>query len=190
MKRRAFTLVEIMVALVVTGLVVSLAYATVQAGLDTAERLTIVQAGEEREAVARTLLATALRHALPGTIGGQPIFVLRDQPDGDELTFRTRGIAAPYGATASWDVALRSSDDGVIITGIATNDTNKSYAARLPRVRRIDVRVMGRDARDGWLTTWDFFDRSPVAVSIAFIDKQGRQIGVPLIARVGLEGNR
>jgi prepilin-type N-terminal cleavage/methylation domain-containing protein len=34
-KHRAFTLIEVTVAIVVTGLVVSIAYAALQAGLDT-----------------------------------------------------------------------------------------------------------------------------------------------------------
>ena len=46
MKRNAFTLVEVMVALVVTGLVVSIAYASVQAGLDTSERMTAASRDE------------------------------------------------------------------------------------------------------------------------------------------------
>jgi prepilin-type N-terminal cleavage/methylation domain-containing protein len=189
-KRNAFTLVEVMVALVVTGLVVSIAYASVQAGLETSERITVARTGEEREIVARALLARAIRHAVPGAIGGQPVFILRDQPSGDELTFRTRGVSEPFGASGLWEVALLPDQDGVRLTGVAVDNSNASFTTLLPRVRRIDVRVLGRDVRDGWFESWPYAERSPVAVTIAFLDVNGQSIGTQLVSRVGLEGNR
>ena len=189
MKRNAFTLVEVMVALVVTGLVVSIAYASVQAGLETSDRMAIARTGGERERVTRVLLSRAIRHAIPGAIGGQPVFILRDQPSGDELTFRTRGVSEPLGATGAWEVALLPDQDGVRLTGIAVGNPSATFSTLLPRVRRVDVRVLGRDVRDGWFEDWPFVDRSPVAVTIVFIDGNGRPIGTPLVSRVGLEGN-
>jgi prepilin-type N-terminal cleavage/methylation domain-containing protein len=187
--RRAFTLVEVMVALVITGLVVSMAYASVQAGLDTAERLTLAQQGEEREVVARTLLTRALRHALPGTLGGQPVFVLRDQPNGDALAFQTRGVVEPHGASSVWEVSLEPNLQGLRLSGRITDGSGASFSALLRRVRRVDVRVRGRDARDGWFHVWNFPDRSPVAVAITFFDARGQQLGASVTSRIGLEGN-
>ena len=187
--RRAFTLVEVMVALVITGLVVSIAYASVQAGFETSDRLAAAQSGIERETVARAMLLRAIRHAVPGTIGGQPVFVLRNQPLGDELAFRTRGIAEPNGASEIWDVELTADSGGTRFTGRASDDPSRTFSSLLPRVQRIDVHVRGRDFRDGWFDDWPFVDRSPVAVTITFLDAGGKPIGAPLIARVGLEGN-
>lgn len=189
MRRAAFTLVEVLVALVVTGLVVSLAYASLQAGLETSDRLAKVQEGAEREMVARALLSRAIRHAVPGTIGGEPVFVLRNEPGGDELVFRTRGVAEPLGASNVWEVALLPERDGVRFAGRAASDPGQSFSALLPRVQRIDVRVRGRDYRDGWFEEWSAPDRSPVAVTIAFLDATGHPLGAPLVARIGLEGN-
>ena len=189
MKRNAFTLVEVMVALVVTGLVVSIAYASVQAGLETSDRMTSARTGEERERVVRSLLSRAIRHAVPGAIGGQPVFTLRDQPSGDELIFRTRGVSEPLGASGIWEVALLPDQDGMRLTGVAVSDSGATFTTLLPRVRRVEIRVLGRDVRDGWFEDWPFVDRSPVAVTIAFLDLIGRPIGTPLVSRVGLEGN-
>ena len=193
MRRNAFTLIEVMVAIVVTGVVVSLAYATMQAGFETSDRLALAQSGDEREIVARSILSRALRHAVPGTIGGSLVFVLRDQSEGttlgDELRFRTRGVSEPLGASEVWEVSLVPSSEGVHLAAYAVDDTLRSLSAVLPRVRSIDVRVRGRDFRDGWLETWSVPDRSPVAVSIAFLSADNRMIGAPLVARVGLEGN-
>jgi prepilin-type N-terminal cleavage/methylation domain-containing protein len=188
-RRKGFTLIEVMVALVVTGLVVSIAYASVQAGLETTDRLAAAQSGTERELVARTMLSRAIRHALPGAIGGQPVFQLRDGPLGDELAFRTRGVAEPNGASEVWEVGLIPDADGVHFTGHAADDPSRSFTALLPRVQRVDVRVRSRDSRDGWFEDWPFVDRSPVAVTIVFLDARGSALGAPLVARVGLEGN-
>jgi prepilin-type N-terminal cleavage/methylation domain-containing protein len=187
--RRGFTLIEVIVALVVTGLVVSLAYATMQAGLDTSDRLESAQQVDEREGVARALLSRALRHAAPGTIGGSPVFVLLDQPRGDELRFLTRGVSEPLGASELWELSLTSSEGGIRLSGRSTENPSRSFQSTIPRVRAIDVLVRGRDFREAWLQTWLAQDRSPVAVSIEFLDGTGRTVGAPLRARVGLEGN-
>jgi prepilin-type N-terminal cleavage/methylation domain-containing protein len=188
-RRRAFTLIEVMVALVVTGLVVSMAYATMQAGLDTSDRLAVARDGDEREIVARNLLTQALRHAVPGTIGGAPVFVLRDQPQGDELQFLTRGVSEPLGVSELWEISIQQTSDGTRITGRDPGNPARSFASTLRRVASLNVRVRGRDFRDGWLESWNATDRSPVAVSIEFMDAGGRRVGAPLLARVGLEGN-
>lgn len=190
MRPRAFTLIEVMVALVISGLVISLAYATMQAGFETSDRLATAQGGAEREVVARAMITRAIRHAVGGTIGGQPVFVLRNQSGNDGLIFRTRGVAEPNGASAVWEVSLTSDGEKVHVSGHAANDPEQSFSAALPRVRGLDIHVLGRDARDGWFEDWPFVDRSPVAVSIAFLDSNGRIIDAPLVARVGLEGNR
>ena len=189
MRRRAFTLIEVMVALVVTGLVGSLAYATMQAGLDTSDRIDAAQRVDERETVARDLLARALRHAAPGSIGGTPVFVLLDQPQGDELRFLTRGVSEPLGATELWEVSLVPNEAGLLLTGRTIGEPSRTFSSVVPRVRGVNVLIRGRDFREGWLETWLAPERSPVAVSIQFLDRDGRRVGAPLMARVGLEGN-
>lgn len=186
--RRAFTLLEIMVAVVVTGLVVSMAYATVQAGFDTEDRLALSRELDEREAVARAVLSGALRHALSGTLGGEPVFVLRDGTS-DALVFRSRGVMEPLGATGTWEISLDATDHGLRLAGTPLDGGGAPFVSVLPRVRGLDVRVRGRDARDGWLESWPVADRSPVAARLLLLDASGRAIGAPIVARIGLEGN-
>jgi hypothetical protein len=73
------------------------------------------------------------------------------------------------------------------LTARAVDGSGSSFSATLPRVHAIDVRVRGRDPRDGWLETWLAADRSPVAVSIAFLGADGRAFGAAMVARIGLE---
>ena len=110
-RRRGFTLIEVVIALVITGLVVTLAYAAVQGGLDTRDRL--ARQREQREALVtvRAMIRDALRHALPGVPGGPEVFSLvsRATPAGlasDSVTFLTRGVAAPYGTSVAWRVTV------------------------------------------------------------------------------------
>lgn len=186
MRRHGFTLLEVMVALVVTGLVVSMAWAAAQAGLDTEGHLARVRDHEERELVARTMLAGAFRHAVPGTIGGAPVFVLRDGPS-DELTFQTRGVTEPLGASGRWEVTLLAMDAGLLVAGRPMEGDGAAFSVTLPRARAVNVHVRGRDARDGWLESWPAPDRSPAAVRVQFLDDGGRAVGAPLLARVGRE---
>lgn len=188
MKRKAFTLVEVMVALVVTSMVVTMAYASMQAGLDTADRIDVAQSGEERETVARSILSRALRHAVPGGIGGEPVFILKEVGNSDELRFRTRGVSEPLGASEIWEITLTPSGEGVRLSGFAVDAPETTIHALLPRIAAIDVRVRGRDFRDGWFETWPAPDRSPVVVSIRFLDRQRRTVGSDLTTRVGFEG--
>jgi prepilin-type N-terminal cleavage/methylation domain-containing protein len=191
--RRAFTLIEIMVALVVTGLVVSLAYAAAQSGFDTEGRLTRARDGAESEAVARTLIADALRHALPGLRGGSPVFAISDVRDAkgnvsEGLRFLTRGLVPPLGTSAPWEMTLSPGPEGLAIRARPLEEARTSgISALLPNVKRIDVRVRSRDQRTGWLAAWTDMDVSPTAVSIAFLDSAGRPVGPPLIVRIGME---
>jgi hypothetical protein len=183
-----------MVALIVTGLVVSLAYAAALAGFDTDERLGRARDGAESEAIARALIGSALRHALPGVRGGDPVFELSERRiDGrvsDEVRFLTRGVIEPHGAGGVWEMSLSTDAEGLRIAARPLEDDGTlPIAAVLPDVRVLDVQVRGRDARQGWLDAWVSPDRSPVAVSIAWSVADGRAAGAPLTVRIGLEGN-
>jgi prepilin-type N-terminal cleavage/methylation domain-containing protein len=198
MSRRAgFTLVELVIALVVTGLVVSLAYGAAQAGFDTDERLARAREGAESEAVARSIIADAIRHALPGIRGGTRVFELTRAPTADggtssALRFLTRGVVPPFGTSGAWVVGLEPTAGGLAVRARPASSGepgDASIDALLPNVRSIDVRVLSRDSREGWLTSWNDVERSPVAVAITLRDADGRSRGAPLVARIGLEGN-
>lgn len=188
---RGFTLLEIMVALVVTGLAAALAYAAAQAGFDTADRMARVREGAESGAVARSMLGNALRHALPGVRGTGNVFelsVAAGAARSDAIRFQTRGIVEPFGATDPWEVILSPSDSGLRLEARPlVPGTGSPIVATVRDVHGIDVRVRSSDARRGWLEAWGDPERSPSAVSVQFIGRDGRAMGAPLVSRVGLE---
>lgn len=192
MMRRGFTLIEVMLALFVTALVVTMAYGAMQGGLDTGTRLTAVRAGIEERAGAREVLANALRHAVPGVTGGPPVFELTDSlgPDGlphDRLRFLTRGVVPPLGAGDAWAVSVVS-DAHVVLDASTTAPREDGRLRGVFRgARGFDVRVLGAGHAARWMDRWDDPGLSPTAVSITFVGADGLPDGPPLVVRSTME---
>jgi prepilin-type N-terminal cleavage/methylation domain-containing protein len=188
--RCGFTLVEVMVATVVTGLVVSLAYGAAQAGFATDDALRRHRDTDERDAVVRGLVGDALRHAEPGLRGGDTTFVLVDDalPDGtanDVLQWVTRGIVPPYGASAPWLATLRRAGDTLVFDARPRDASGlPPVHAALPGVAGLDVDVLGRGSAASWQPTWREPTLTPDAVRVRWT-----RDGAPtsLVMRTGLE---
>ncbi|MCC6928981.1 MAG: prepilin-type N-terminal cleavage/methylation domain-containing protein [Gemmatimonadaceae bacterium] len=207
--RAAFTLLEVMVALVVSGLVVTLAYATTQAGFDTELRLGEHRDGTERVMAVRALLGDALRHQEEGLRGGDVVFALADRvaDDGsaaDSLAFLSRGIAAPYGTGVAWRVALWRSHDTLRVEARPTemrdagrrdptardayptaSDAAVPLSASLAGVTGVDVQALGRGVTAAWRSQWPEGDVAPDAVALV-VQRAGAP-SLQLLTRRGLE---
>ncbi|MCC6769871.1 MAG: prepilin-type N-terminal cleavage/methylation domain-containing protein [Gemmatimonadaceae bacterium] len=190
--QRGFTLIEVMVSLVITGLVTTLAYAALQAGFDADQRLAAHRAGAGRQAVVRALLADVLRHEVEGVRGGDEVFALIDRvrADGaaaDSLRVTTRGVVAPLGASAPWTVAIWLSADTLRIEGqpLAHESTTPPLSMRLPGVTALDVSALGRGLAAAWMSSWPEADVSPDAFAISMV-RAGTSPS-SLIVRRGLE---
>ncbi|MCU0627100.1 MAG: prepilin-type N-terminal cleavage/methylation domain-containing protein [Gemmatimonadaceae bacterium] len=178
--RRAFTLLEVMIALVVGGVVVLLAYATLQGGTDVQARL--ARAGEDEGTTAqlRTLLGDALRHALPG---GGSMVVVRDARDRvDSFALVTRGVMPPHGASAAWRVALVARDGALRLQATSGEATQPPLLVLAPGAARVDVRFHGAPT-EGWVREWRDSLRLPALVELRFLDDAGRETAAPLVMR-------
>jgi prepilin-type N-terminal cleavage/methylation domain-containing protein len=192
-RRAAFTLIEVMVAIVVTGLVVTLAYGALRAGTDVQDSLERFRRGTESETIARALLTDAVRHALPGARGGAEVFVLENGIDvtgrpSDRLRFLTRGVVSPLGTSAAWDVSIGSDTLGLFIVARSTEDESQRVQARLRDVSGMDVALLPHGFRASWTDRWEDTDRSPVAVHVTFASRAGDRVIAPFVARVGFGG--
>jgi prepilin-type N-terminal cleavage/methylation domain-containing protein len=203
MRRPGFTLIEVMIAVVVTGIVVALAYSTAQAGFDIDRRLARHRAGADAETTMRSMLDDALRHALPGLRGGEAVFSLADRAfatgvPNDSLRFLTRGVLPPLGTSAAWVVTVSVDGDGLSFDARPASvlDEEAPVAAHLAGVRGLDVRALGAGAGTAWRRAWEETDVAPDAVSLTFIRgnaaKSARGAGEApsLVARLGLERRR
>jgi prepilin-type N-terminal cleavage/methylation domain-containing protein len=187
--RRGFTLVEVIVALSVTALVASLAYATVQAGLDTGERIRALRDGPDAEAAVRDLVSRALRHADHGGPGGGAVFVLVPGPlrAGPRLRFVTRGMETTPGASAAWVMSVGADRAGLLVEAFPMDEDRPPLRARLASVRDLVVQVAPAGPGFSWRSDWPTPEDAPALVSLTFVGHDGRPRGAPLVARVGLE---
>ncbi len=190
--RRGFTLVELMIALVISLVVVTLAYGAVQTGLATSERVQGVRDGIQERAAAREVLVDALRHALPGIAGGPAVFELIDSvgADGlphDRLRLVTRGMLPPLGTGEAWVVTL-GGNDAVVIDAVADVPREEGrYHGVFAGARGLDIRVRADAPGAPWREVWDDAGRAPRAAWISFVGADGKPDGTPLVVRLGLE---
>jgi prepilin-type N-terminal cleavage/methylation domain-containing protein len=192
-ERAGFTLIEVMIALVVSGLVASLAYAAAQAGFDTDARVSEYRDGLAREGVVRAILSDALRHQVDGVRGGSAVFMLDDRVDtegrdADSVTFVTRGIVSPMGASARWQLTVWRDGTFLRVAGAPLEDAPGSaqpFAMRLEQVTAFDVRALGRGLAARWSARWADADQAPDAFALRIA--AGGADAEPLVVRRGLE---
>ena len=190
-RHRGFTLVEVLVALIVTGLVVSLAYATLRGGLDIQQRLSVQEANDEALTTVRSMLRDALRHALPGVPGGPETFALQDRvtaagEPADSLAFLSRGVVPPFGTSGAWRVSVCVGEGGLQMTATPVSaGTGVPQRATVPTVTSLDIRAIGRGVLASWTSGWPDAGVAPQAVTLA-LGGAGGSIS-PLVSRLGLE---
>lgn len=190
-RRRGFTLIEVVIALVITGLVVTLAYAAVQGGLDTRDRL--ARQREQREALVtvRAMIRDALRHALPGVPGGPDVFSLVNRVTTrgiatDSVTFLTRGVSTPYGTSTAWRVSVNVDTAGLHFVAVpGSTAAGDMVAAVVPGVTGLDVQATGRGMVSSWTSDWNDPSVAPQGAAFSFSDATGST--PPLVSRLSLE---
>lgn len=191
--RAGFTLIEVMMALVISGLVASLAYAAAQAGFDTDARVSAYRDGRARDGVVRAILSDALRHQVDGVRGGSAVFTLDDRVDtegrdADSVAFVTRGIVSPMGASAPWQLSVWREGTVLRIAGgplADAPDAAPPFAMRVEHVTGFDVRALGRGLAARWSTEWPDADQAPDAFALRIAADGGD--AEPLVVRRGLE---
>lgn len=195
--RSGFTLLELIVSIAVTGIIALLVYASAAAGFDTRDALARHRSGAESELRTRALLVDALRHASDEADPGAPAFEIVDGIDShglpaDQLTFLTRGVASPLGASALWRVTIAATQTGLVLNASpadADSQAGPALVARVDAARGLDVEAMV-SAERVWMGTWPSTQQLPAAARLTLYDATGRPIGAPVVARIGLEAVR
>lgn len=190
-RRPGFTLIELMIALVVTSLIATLAYSVARAGTDTSERLSRHQTGSEAVSIAFQLISDAVRHAETGVRGGTDVFTVTNMvgPNGarsSELTLLTRGLVAPLGSSDLWTLHLIATPAGLMIEASPVSSPETRIRTVLPNVSAFQVRALPRGAGAFWTDDWATPDVAPTAVELTFVTQSAARLLPPLIARVGL----
>jgi prepilin-type N-terminal cleavage/methylation domain-containing protein len=183
--RRGFTLVELMVAIVLTGIVSLIAYGSIQAAIDSSERLATQRHTVESEAMVRTLISDALRHPADSP-DGDPAFALVSVAGnrGNGIQFVSRGVSGSLGAGRLWRVALTPTGQGLELDAISLEGSPAAIRGELPNIFSIDVRVLRAVDDREWQNYWESTQQFPSAVEISFRDSLGRS-GAPLVVQTG-----
>lgn len=183
-RNRGFTLIEVMIALVISSVVVLLSYSTLRAGIDVEERVTEARESAVNMVTLRALLSDALRHATAADRGDPGALQSSVDAGGhlSSLAFTSRGITPPLGGSSAWRVLLSADSAGVSLQASPAASQQVPLSLRASGPVALSVRFLGLDAR-GWQLEWNDPTRLPVAVEVRFLTASGGDYLAPLIAR-------
>src|SRR5262249_52399161 len=134
-----FTLLEIIVAVVLTSLVALIAYGALHVSLGARERLGAAMAVEQRARVTRELLIDVLRNTRTPQRRSDTTFTL----SGDTLTVVAAGGGPPLDADCDWRVTIAPNAGGLMFVAEPVGRTGPARVAfPLPGVTRMEVRVL------------------------------------------------
>ena len=171
-QRAAFTLLEVVVALVITGMVALVAYAALDAGIATRGRIDGPLRAHTDGLAARAMLADAMRHIVEHD--DAEALVADAGNGGDVLTFYSRGLAEPFGASSLWRVQVH----GATIAAAPIDKVAPLLVSELPGVQAIHVSTL---TPDGWHPGPVAHGQSPQAMRVEFEPVAGQTAMAPLI---------
>jgi prepilin-type N-terminal cleavage/methylation domain-containing protein len=173
-----FTLLEVMVAIVLTSLVALMAYASARVSVESAAVIRSGLVSVQSDRAARQVLLDLLHNVRPSRGRGDTSFAL----SGDTLTFTAAG-APPLDPEYDWLVAVRPDEEGLALVARSVGRGPASRrTVRLPRITRWQVRALPPHGRE-WTETWAPGALLPGGVGITFWSGE-RQLGSPLTIRM------
>ena len=193
--RRGFTLLEILVAISVAGIVALLVYGTAAAGHDVEARLRERRRALQTAQAFRSVVQDALRNARPSRQYGDTAFWIDAQRDSrgrpmDRLSFVAAGSLPPLTADADWRVTIEPHADGISITatpvGIAVPARE---VARYSAATALQIRVLEPGSAAEWSERWRFPSLVPPAIELTYWDDHG-PVGRPLLLPLPLGGSQ
>jgi prepilin-type N-terminal cleavage/methylation domain-containing protein len=173
--RSGFTLIEIMVALMLTSLVALMAYAAAHLSLETRARLDEDLGTVQSTRLLREVLQDALRNARAPQRRGDTTFRLA----GGRLTFIAAGAGPPFDSDYDWRITVEADSGGLELVGSPVGRAPAALVAlRVPGVTRCDVRVLAPGDSE-WVSEWPPTTVMPRAIAVTLLH-QDTPIGPPL----------
>jgi prepilin-type N-terminal cleavage/methylation domain-containing protein len=192
---RGFTLLELIVAVVLAGVVALLVYGAAGAAADIQERLWAKRAAIQSSRAMRVAIEDALRNARPALRYGDTVLILEDGTDdagrpADRLSFVTAGTLAPLTADADWTVTIEPTAEGLTLAALPLGFAEpQRVVARLAGVTGLDVRVLPQGPGQSWSTRWTQQTKLPRAVELTYWADTGA-IGSPVRLALPAGGER
>ena len=174
-----FTLLEVIVALVLTGVVVLLGYGAAQVSYDANARLKADLRALQKVRALQELLRTALLGARAPQRLGDPSFALH----AGRLSFVTAGGGPPLDPEYDWLLTIGPGRDGLELSATPVGRAPAAVVTiRVPEVTRWDVRALAPNPPQ-WLEEWPATRAMPRAVTITMWHGS-TPLGSPLQVRV------
>lgn len=176
--RNGFTLVEVMVAMVITALVVAATAAALEATLDFRQRMETRRDDLRSRLAWRAVITAALRNVRPAASPDDTTFLLLDEtgPDGlpsDRLVMLTAGTFPPLNPGVDWIVSLGVSPDGLHLTASPPGILSTPVRLHAPAtLAGLQVEVLG-ERGGAWQSDWHHPGSKPVAVRLEFWTDSG-----------------
>ena len=175
-----FTLLEDMLAIVLTGLVVLLAYGAAQVSYDAHARLSAELRALQEARALRELLQDALRTARAPQRPGDSLFTLHS----GRLSFVTADGGPPLDPDYDWLLTIEPGADGLELSATPVGRAPATpVTIRVPAVTRWDVRALAPGASQ-WLQEWPRTAVMPRAVVIT-LWHDAEPLGLALQVRIG-----
>lgn len=186
-ERMGFTLIELMVALTLTGIAAAIASTAVGAARRTEAVVLEHRVHAEADLRLRAMLQDMLRHAPPASMVDAPLVEITGARDAPTLTFLSRGVMAPFGTGAVWRVTVRQASESLLVDAErVSRDTTGPIHMSLPGVASLSVRVLeGATALEGmhWRDDWPVARARPAAIALTWTTRGAVRSGerVPLV---------
>ncbi len=165
-----FTLLEILVAVLLTSLVVLIAYEALRVSVGARDRFHVAMLTEQRARITRELLIDALRNTRTPQRIGDTTFTL----DRNRLTFVAAGGGPPLDPDCDWRVTIAPDSGGLLFVATPVGRAPIAEVVfRLPGVTRWDVRVLPATGAE-WLDTWPATMVTPRAIAITLWNRGAR----------------
>jgi prepilin-type N-terminal cleavage/methylation domain-containing protein len=162
--RAGFTLLEVIVALVLTSLVVMLAYGAARVSFDAKVRLSAERRALQGQRATRQLLGDAVRNLRPPQRPTDPPFELHD----DRLSFVAAGGAPPLDPDYDWWITVGPTGNAVTLVARPLGHAPaQELSLVLPQVTRWQVRLLAPGNSLGWVQDWPA-GKVPRAVEMRF----------------------
>lgn len=194
--RRGFTLLEVIIALTLTAVAVTIAASALRAATTARKRVLAHERHDGQWMRFRAQLTDMLRHAPSAESVNEPLLqVTHDALGNATLTFLSTGVRAPFGTGPAWRVTVsaqsgaltldavpvgRTADDATrlhtVLSGAIDSDTTSTRAAM--RVQLLE-RAGGLSGAQ-WRENWPLERARPAAVALTFGDARTAPIQVAL----------